>query len=251
VATRDHNTSIATLVNNEDRKNQMEIHEGKHNNNMEMEKFIYKTNLNQYQQQPDDRSTGENEDMCKSVIEYAKIEDMINPTEHEERGEKEVEGGSSLGVSANKDEETDLLLMKELAEAEYHIPLQIDTGDMLEGHYPSISDATQKLLTITAAESKTLVNRGLKSPPMERLHALVSHQAQEERPQIIQGDKDNSSLQEDKEEVNSDMNEEEVTRATSLSTQAVSKSKKAKRKREADLKPTRIQAKRVEKICSK
>ncbi|WMV24325.1 hypothetical protein MTR67_017710 [Solanum verrucosum] len=96
---------------------------------------------------------------------------------------------------ANKDEETDLLLMKELAEAEYHIPLQIDTGDMLEGHYPSISDATQELLTITAAESKTLVNRGLKSPPMERSHALVSHQAQEERPQIIQGDKDTSQIQ--------------------------------------------------------
>lgn len=74
---------------------------------------------------------------------------------------------------------------------------------MVEGQYPADRATKETLLVISNAEHTSVVNRsnkGQKSPPMEKLHALVSHQLQEEISNTNQGKNEDFMFQEDNEE---------------------------------------------------
>uniref|UniRef100_M1DW09 Uncharacterized protein n=1 Tax=Solanum tuberosum TaxID=4113 RepID=M1DW09_SOLTU len=79
-------------------------------------------------------------------------------------------------------------LMKGIAEAIYEVPLQIQLAPYWEGSFPHAQEETRLHLTnIEENEeiekigvTKSMEGSPQKSPPMENLHALISHQIQHE-----------------------------------------------------------------------
>lgn len=67
-------------------------------------------------------------------------------------------------------------MRKELAEAHFQTPHPMVYGEMVKGQYPPDSATKETLLGISNAENTSVYtrsNEGQKSPPIEKLDALV------------------------------------------------------------------------------
>ncbi|KAK6777459.1 hypothetical protein RDI58_024176 [Solanum bulbocastanum] len=141
----------------------------------------------QKQQGRIDAETGEGERL-RRVAPAEKISNIISLKQPNIQ-----ESGAMVVVHTDQTEEEDILLLKELAEAEYQVPLQIADPSTL---IPDISTTTKLNISAVMVSSA-------KSAPMETLHALVSHQSQEDK-EVESKDTNSIEFIEDKDEVNSD-----------------------------------------------
>ncbi|KAH0644842.1 hypothetical protein KY284_032726 [Solanum tuberosum] len=158
--------------------------------------------------------------------------------------EEENEPTKLALVGITQADEEERLLMKELAEAEFQTPLQI-ADSTFEERYP----AEYVFPDTTINKKSAIAICSAKSAPMETLHSLISHQSQGDK--VVESNDTSVEFIEDKDEGNSVQNAIEVYKEAGLSPLSISKSKKGKAKKEVNVQPTRIQAKRVVKSSSK
>ncbi|KAK4737031.1 hypothetical protein R3W88_000728 [Solanum pinnatisectum] len=203
-------------------------------------------------------SESEEEKKEESTDEQDTIE-QTTTTKWGDSTEQHTEGinvEKQLEIYTTPDNKNDLQFMKEMATVIDQTPLQVVTS--VEGRSPPdfIQKQVRNIERHTGQDSKEIVLTGAeqKSPPMNMLHGIVSHQGQCKEPTDVEevlalpntekgmGDKG----KEDKEEEHSNNNISKVSRDAGLSPKTLPKARKGKCKGESSVSsiPTRIQVKR-------
>lgn len=159
-------------------------------------------------------------------------------------------------VQHNKEDVSrDLVITKTTGEVEHAVLLQVVAADSDEKNSSPITESNQLIYGEDSVNSSAVltITGGQKSAPMGKLHAIVSHNIQVEKGITIEQYDDKIENPEDipiedKEEDDSDQTILNICKEAGISPHVLTKGKKVKVKKDSESKPTRLQAKGVEKI---